>query len=180
MTSGGIIDYGVIPASSLSTTDSTLLPEKSLPFSISCESAVKLALKVSDNRAGTVVTGLVVKVPGNGDSYNDTYALGLGTVAGKKVGAYVIKFVQKSFKGDGVDMATIASTDGKTWRTPSAGSGSLSEMTSWAPAGASAPKAYKTVTGTLAVGVLIDKAGNLPLTQEVPLDGSATLEMIYL
>lgn len=180
LSSGGVIDYGVIPSASLSTADSTMLPERNLSFSISCDAPAKLAIKIADNRSGTAVSGLVGKVHGNGGYYDDNYAFGLGVVAGKKVGAYVIKIAQGSFKGDGVNLDTISSVNGSGWRKPPAGSGDLREMTSWAPVGSYYPTPYKSVTGTLTVGVVIDKAGNLPLTQEVPLSGSATLEVTYL
>lgn len=175
---GGTVNYGTIPASSLTADAYTPLGGKTIPFTITCSAATKIALKASDNRTGTSIPGIVDLVPDSG-------LYGLGMVAGKKVGSYLLYFPQSGVTTDQVGANQIVSTDGnKTW-TPTgggAGSGRLGNdrTFSWAAPRGTIPMAFKTIRGDIHVYTYINKPENLPLAQNVPLDGSATLEIIYL
>jgi len=169
---GNVVDYGTIPAKSLTAGAYTKLAEKSVPFSISCDAKTKMALKVADNRASSVIT----------DIEEARYNFGLGNVGTANIGGYTLKFLQSSVTTDGQPANQIFSTDGnKTW-TATGVNGTLGKdrTFSWADAGATVPAPFKLVSGSITVFPTLNKPENLPLTQDIPLDGSATLEVVYL
>lgn len=73
----GIVDFGTIPASDLTDGAYTRLARKDIPIVISCSAGTRIGIKVSDNRADSVVSGIVHAAP-------DVLVYGLGTVADKK------------------------------------------------------------------------------------------------
>lgn len=170
-TSGGVVDYGTIPVKSLNANTGTQLQAKTIPFAISCAAPTKLALRTIDNRASSVVEGLSAV----GGSY------GLGTYQGKKVGVYNVFVTPGSFTGDAspVDVIRELNYVGGGWAKALAGNlGAVRH--SFAQANTVAPGAYKTITGTFTIQVTINKGSELPLTDNIPLDGSATIEVQYL
>lgn len=181
---GGVVDYGTIPAKSLPGGAFKELDAREVAFLIKCDGAAKIALKSVDNRTSTVVAGMAAAIslpnPG-GDSGNDRYLFGLGAVNGSNVGSYKIAFKQGSFTADEKQVDTIMTMDNKaSWFRPSAGSPRPGDYIAWAPVGTNVPTAYSKISGTLLVKAAINKPENLPLTQDIPLDGSATLEVNYL
>lgn len=172
--SGGVIDFGTIPASSLTPSAYTSLPPKGTPFSISCGSPVKVALKAIDNRASSAVPAAI------GSYANLTY--GLGTVAGKNVGGYSLGIAGETTTADGAAARMLYSADGSQTWTITNGNGTFGgdRTMSWTRPGDDKPLAFKDIAGEIVVRVGLEKPENLPLTQEVPLDGSATLEVLYL
>ncbi|NUU03824.1 hypothetical protein [Herbaspirillum robiniae] len=42
------------------------------------------------------------------------------------------------------------------------------------------PAAFSNITGAIWIHVWLEKPENLPLAQDIPPDGSATLEVVYL
>lgn len=171
---GGVADYGTIPAKSLTASVYKQLADKEIPFAINCDGPAKMALKVTDNRVASAMpeaTGFPVAL-----------TFGLGSVGGAKIGGYVLRFKQSDVTTDGVAATQIFSTDNNnTWTSTGAG-GTLGtdRSFSWAAAGTTTPAAYKTVSGKIMVTGYLNKPENLPLTQDIPLDGSATLEVVYL
>ena len=172
-TGGNVVDYGTIPAKSLTAGAYTALATKSVPFSISCDAKTKMALKVADNRASSVVLTT---------NQSDVHIFGLGSVGTANIGGYTLFFQQSGVTTDGQPANQIVSVDGnKTWIQTGAG-GQLSKIAtfSWADAGAAVPAPFKLVSGSIVVSPSLNKPENLPLTQDIPLDGSATLEVVYL
>lgn len=174
-----VVDYGNIPAGSLTTGQNKVLDTKEVPFTIACEAPVKMAVTASDNRAASKVTGLASLVSA---SAGETSMFGLGTAAAKNVGAFHFTMKQGSFTGDGVNVDTIGSAVSATpaWSKSTNGGMSTDRMLSWSTSGATAPGSYKVVSGTLAVTAVLNKPENLNLTQDINLDGSATIEVKYL
>ncbi|MFJ3048311.1 DUF1120 domain-containing protein [Herbaspirillum chlorophenolicum] len=177
--SAGTVDYGNIAASSLTTGANKVLDTKEVPFSITCESAVKMAVTAVDNKASTKVTGLASQISSNA---TEASMFGLGAAGGKNIGAFHFSMKQGSFTGDGVAVDTIGSAVSATpsWSKSSNGGMATGRMLSWAAAGATAPGSYKTVSGTLSVTAVLNKPENLDLKEDVNLDGSATIEVKYL
>jgi len=179
-TGGGTVDYGVIPPNTLSATAPTVLAEKTIPFSVTCDAATKVAVRAIDNRKASVAPGVLATV---GAWATDKFAFGLGSTAGKKIGAYKIRMPQSSFTADGTtpDLIVDLNNDG-TWAK--SGYGNLfsngTARISFATAGTIVPGSYKTMTGVIGVHAVIDKTSNLDLTSDVNLDGSATIEVQYL
>ncbi|MFJ3462009.1 DUF1120 domain-containing protein [Achromobacter spanius] len=170
---GGIVDFGTIPGESLNQTAVTTLPKKSVPFSITCDAPTQVAISVVDNRADSVIPGIIATTDANN--------FGLGTADGVKIGGYMMDMEQGTFTADGDSVFTTASRDsGATWLISNFGRLQKGELRSWSLTEAGAPVAFSNLAGSLAVTAAINKAESLPLTQEIQLDGLATLEMVYL
>ena len=169
-TGDGVVDYGTIPAKSLNATTGTLLPAKTIPFAITCDGPTRIALRTIDNRASSMVTGLTPV----GNAY------GLGAYQGKSIGAYNILVTPGSFTADGSPADVIFEyAGGGSWGK--AASGNLGNTRhSFAPVNTTVPGAYKTITGVFTVQAAITKSSDLPTTETIPLDGSATIEVQYL
>lgn len=186
LAAGGVIDYGDIPPSRLSTTAATKLERRTTTFSIDCATGkTKMALKLSDNRASSVVAA-IGKLPSG-------FFYGLGIVDGKKIGVYTV--TMDKVQADGYHVALYLNrglgSDPNTWDNAYSSYGAFFRPTliyTWAPndpesirnATQHAPGAFSTVSGELAVEVTIDKLANLPVRDAIPLDGSSTLELVYL
>ncbi|MBP0598406.1 DUF1120 domain-containing protein [Herbaspirillum sp. LeCh32-8] len=179
---GGGVSYGVIPAASLTKGAYTVLEKKSVAFTIQCDAPVKIAFKTTDNRASSRVSGIT---NGTTASPSDAYNYGLGTVSGKNVGGYTLS-IDETTQVDGVATKNIFSGDnGSTW---AGGVGDIqhdghyfSFGPTMVPVGGSIkPTALKTLSATINVKPVLNKPENLPLSADVPIDGSATVEVIYL
>lgn len=79
--------------------------------------------------------------------------------------------MKDSFAADSQGVHSIYSTDGNSWI---AGSGYLYSLVSWSLRGSGSPVAFKALSGNLGVTAVLNKGSALPL------NGSATLELIYL
>lgn len=170
---GGVVDFGVIPAASLNVTSFTELPKKSVPFSITCDAPTQVAVAVVDNRADSIVTGILAA--------DDANNFGLGKAGEAKIGGYVLDMEQGTFTADGSAAFTTASTDnGATWLNSGKGRLQKNQLRSWSLKSGGTPVAFTTLAGTLAITAAINKAEGLPLKDEIQLDGLATLEMVYL
>jgi type 1 fimbria pilin len=178
--SGGVVDYGVIPTNSLKATEPTALAEKSVSFTVSCDSAVKVAYRAIDNRQASAVKGLVAAAALY-KGIGDTGAFGLGTAAGKNIGAYTLRIDPASVVADSSTPDSIYDQYG-TWAKSTNGMFGTNGLftKAFAAPGTTTPAAYKTVSATLTIQAIIDKTSNLPLSQDIQLDGSATLEVQYL
>jgi len=178
-TGSNVVDYGIIAIKDVNKTAPTALPEKTIAFTVTCDAATKVAVRTIDNKASTVVTGLVGKIS---SFVTDAHAYGLGAASGKNIGAYTVRTIPASFTADGTTPNIVVDTaNNGTWvpsfgRFKADGSGRLS----FAASGSSAPASYKTISGNLGVQAVLDKGDNLPLTQNIDLDGSATIEVQYL
>lgn len=184
LSAGGTIDYGVIPVSRLSETKTTWLEMRTLNVSVTCDGKISTSLKLDDNRAGSVISNMIPFRSGMRDEWlRDIYTYGLGTVKGKKTGIYTVML--RKFVGDGEARSTrIDALDGKGYgSTGSSTDFPLYFVKGYKISGQEAStlnrQAYTTITATLEVRVLIDKLPNLPTEGEIPLDGSATLELVY-
>ncbi|MCS3509242.1 DUF1120 domain-containing protein [Achromobacter sp. JUb104] len=170
---GGVIDFGIIPAASLNTTSFTQLPTKSVPFSISCDAPTYVAITAVDNRADSAVTNII------GTQQN--YIFGLSKAANANIGGYVMELEQGSFTADGKSVLTVSSNDGgTTWGVSTYGRLPQGALRSWSLTSNGTPVAFTNLAGTFAVTAAINKAEELPLRDEIQLDGLATLEMVYL
>ncbi len=174
LSGGGVVDHGKISFSDLSNVwpYRTELPVASLALSVNCTAATLFAVKSSDNRAGS-----------SGADGAGLSSFGLGLVNGdRKVGWYTLKMSNSS--ADGVARPLIESVDGKTWfdapqdsqiwqpdwmRAFSAGTGPNPT-----------PMPVQTMLTDLLIQTTIIDKRELPTGQEVPMDGSATLDIVYL
>ncbi|MFC3816555.1 DUF1120 domain-containing protein [Lysobacter sp. GCM10012299] len=174
---GGKIDLGQIAAASLSATDLTTLPSQSITLSVHCPEAATFAIRAQDNRAGSsFATG--------GDGF-----FGLGAApGGEKIGGYSLHVVSGSVTVDSASTAYgMSSTDvGATWThygaggTAAPGSNGVRIIAFAKTAGETTPSAIKDAAMTLQVSPMIVARSQLPTADEITIDGSATLEVVYL
>ncbi|NIF41700.1 DUF1120 domain-containing protein [Burkholderia sp. Tr-862] len=176
---GGTFDYGLIGSAELSATTPTLLPVLSDSITITCDAAARVALTAQDNRAGTgAFTG---NVNFFGSSNSIATQFGLGSAGGKNIGAFAFRFRTNTFQADGAAVDSIYSnTSGATWVTSNGIVNNTGGYESWAKKGQTVPVAAKVFTGTLDVQAAIDRTSNLDLSQEINLDGLATVSLVYL
>jgi type 1 fimbria pilin len=165
LSGGGNVEIGKISAKDLNADTHTRLPDQTVQLSITCDAATLMAIEPKDNRAGSAF---------NPDNTN----FGLGVVnGGEKLGAF--QMYLQSPVGDGAELGPIISNDGGlTWvRYMYLTSTSI---TSVANATTIAPVPVQSLVTDVVIVPYIASASSLTLTEEVPIDGSATLTVKYL
>ncbi|HCR2979530.1 DUF1120 domain-containing protein [Serratia marcescens] len=191
---GGTIDYGNIAPASLSNTTFTVLGEKQVDFSITCDAPAKVAIHAVGSKADTA-TDVIKSTAGDYDIFAGTLfgtpalgVAGLGASDGKNIGGYGIRLVPGTYTVDGNNADTITRSAITGVWVPSAnlGAGSLFStiykelQISWAPKGTLTPMAFTTVAGKLGVQAYITKTSELDLSKPINLDGLTSLELVYL
>ena len=176
-----VFDYGRIDPNSLSPTRYTQLAKKTTPYSIKCASNVKttVAIRASDNRASSRIPGMMLSL--FGCNYKDIYIFGLGaTSQGQKIGGYLIHL--RNSVADGVAVGIVGSeNNGGYWHTNSTQAvGHTSNLTAWRAGNVYAPIKLNTVAGQIEVLPVINKTSELNMSNQINLDGQATLELRYL
>ncbi|MCM7588020.1 DUF1120 domain-containing protein [Enterobacter chuandaensis] len=189
ITGGETIDYGNIPANSLTTDAVTLLPAKQTAFTLTCDAPAKLGFRVIDNRAASKMTSGEGFIMDSGISYNYSVLNGLGVDAkGNNIGGWMAELINLTRDAESNNGIVTSLDDGVTWRKSAVYSDkfglysmdSVNRLVSVTDAGGSVPVAFSTLTGTLSVQTAINPASTLDLSQPVTLDGSITVEMVYL
>ncbi|MBZ9781433.1 DUF1120 domain-containing protein [Pseudomonas sp. REP124] len=164
LSGNGNVDYGKISSKDLSLDNNTELEQRTVFLTVNCDAATRFALQGIDNRLG---------------SSNTVSAFGLGKINGtQNLGRYMLGMA--SAVADGVAVQPIKSKDGQTdwhghifWMPGDYASvASTADLTQ--------PILVKDMDMELLIGTLIYPARGLDLTNEVNIDGSATLEMKYL
>jgi type 1 fimbria pilin len=167
LANGGIADHGKISVQDLNPDKPTYLPEITMPMTVSCDAATLFAITPIDNRAGTGTSG----------SY-----FGLGLInTNEKLGNF--RVIPRNVMADATNAQAILSTDGgKTWlKEGSTAFWGVNNIWSVGALGADiAPIAVKDLSIDLYVRTGIAATNSLTLTDEVKLDGSATLQIKYL
>ncbi|MFL9927538.1 DUF1120 domain-containing protein [Herbaspirillum lusitanum] len=180
LSGGGVADYGTMSADILKPGRITALETRSLSFTISCDAAAKISIRMIDNRAGSLVNGIVASGSGNG-SLGDDFNFGLGSASGKNIGGYLIKLQPGSYTGDYRSAQLMSSADGGTsWQAWNSGEVAKGRSFSWSSGSSNSVDAYQNIAGVLNIQPYLNKPENLSLSQEIVLDGSATIELNYL
>jgi len=174
LSDNGQVDFGKIAQQDLNLTTGTRLPLKSLGLTVTCNGPVRYALRMRDNRDGTAYV--------NSEIY---YGLGLDNSA-NKIGVYSVTFDPTLTVVDAVAevYGTESTTGGLAWRTANrnpidVGAKSLLGFTDTAGSTAG-PMAIQNLTSTLSLETVINAKQNLDLSTDILMDGSATLEVVYL
>lgn len=172
LSQGGVADNGKVSIQDLTWGRATPLPGITLQLSVNCEASTLFAIKSHDNRQGSSAEF------GAGPS-----SFGLGLVNGDtKIGWYTLKM--NNSLADGVSRLVIESIDGQTWL--SAPEGTQVWQPNWMRTFNSAgsldatPLPMQTLETDLLIETWIAAKRYLPVGQEVPMDGSATLDIVYL
>ncbi|MBD8192326.1 DUF1120 domain-containing protein [Pseudomonas fluorescens] len=164
LSSGGVIDHGKISAKDLRPDNPTLIGTHTMTIAVICDAPIQFALHSVDNRAGSA-TGP--------SSY------GLGLINGnQKLGRY--NLILSNPIADSVPVQPIASNDaGNTWYSERFWDPGL-YMSVAAMDDDTQPLSAKEVVMDMQVETVIARTDSLDLSNEVPIDGSATLEVKYL
>lgn len=164
LSNGGVVDHGTISVKDLS--DTTQLDKVTLQLSVNCAASTFFAIQSTDNREGTAA--------GVRDSPS-VFGLGL-SADNQKLGRYVL--TMENVVADGAEQLLVESVNGNTWfyASPDA---------VWQPgwmrsvsAPGYIPAAVQNLMTDLVVATTIEKP--TMTTDEIRLDGSATLEVVYL
>ena len=174
ITNGGLIDYGKIARQDLNLETATRLPPRTLFIGVACNGPTRYALRMHDNRDGSAMV--------NSEIY---YGLGFDS-SGNRLGVYSMTFDPRQTQASNIGQiyGTESTTGGLAWRTSNLnpidiGSRSYLGFTE-VESSVSGPTAIGILGSTVTVQAVINARKNLDLSVETPLDGSATLEVVYL
>lgn len=174
LSGAGLIDYGKISQQDLNLERGTRLPVRYLTVTINCDASTRYALRMSDNRDGTANV--------NSEIF---YGLGLDP-SGNKIGLFSLTFDPNQTVVDTLPQpyGTESTTAGVAWRAANSnpidiGSRSFLGFTDTAGS-TSGPTAIKHLSSTVRIDTVIAAKQNLDLRGEVQIDGSGTLEVVYL
>lgn len=165
LSKGGNVEIGKISAKDLKADEHTTLDDQVLELTVTCDGATLMAIEPKDNRAGSA-------------SEIDSAAFGLGLVNGNEKLGYFAMILDAPV-ADGTELGPIVSRDGGlTWTRLmfliNDGITSVANSTTIAPV------PVQSLVANLIIAPSIAPASGLTLTEEVPIDGSATLTVKYL
>lgn len=184
ITGGETIDYGTITANTLKADDVSLLPAKQTAFTITCDAPAKVGFRTVDNRAASKMQAGPMIQFDSGSSWTREYLNGLGVDGqGNNIGGWSTEIVSLSSDTVATPASIFSVDNGITWSTRVNPFFVLSDsgvINTISTADAATPAAFSTLTGTLTVQAVINPASTLDLSQPVTLDGSVTVEMVYL
>ncbi|NWA40692.1 DUF1120 domain-containing protein [Pseudomonas reactans] len=166
LSDNGVVDHGRIMARTLNPSDFTVLPNLQMGFSVSCDGLVLFALMGIDNK------------PESSLAPERLFGLGMNIHAPtERLGTVTLSL--RGPVGDMQPMQTLTSPDkGITWTPePHVYPG---RYMGFAATGETLPKPIRQLVASLRVDTSISPANGLTLKEEVPLDGSITLDLIYL
>jgi type 1 fimbria pilin len=175
-TGGSTVDYGTIPAKTLLPGQFTKLEQRSIPLTVTCDSSTRIGITATDNRATSRMSGV--------DDLPAAYNFGLGSVGGKNVGGYGIYFgtnvtVDGAAQPKNIYKANDNSATG--WASRPGRDARIDNAAAWIMSlGDSAPATGRIWNFDMQLITYLNKPENLDLTGNVPLDGSATIEIKYL
>ncbi len=175
---GGVVDFGRIRAAELSANAYTRLQPRGVPFTVNCDGGTRVGVKTLDNRSSSKVPGILQAAIGPG--YSDVYNYGLGTTAvGQRIGGYALS-VRDSVANFPLVNTIVSTNNGSNWSRGNGALGQYQNTLSWSRFLSTNPALVQRVSGTLEVQAVINKTSELDVTQELSLDGLATLELRYL
>lgn len=170
---GGNFEFGRIAAQDLNQDRFTGFDSAYRPLNVVCDAPTRFALRAVDGRSGT-----------SAGIDKAEHAFGLGLNGDEKFGEYQI--LTNAFIADGSPADSLDSVDGgSNWFSNGSDGATLFNtsipgLTAAAAVGSTEPLASGTLNTGMKIRLLIAPAEGLTLTDEVPIDGAATLEVVYL
>ncbi|MFL1499852.1 DUF1120 domain-containing protein [Pseudomonas sp. O64] len=174
LTGNGEINYGTIHSGDLSQAAFTPLAEKTTGFNVRCDAKSTFAITFSDLQMGSKVTNIL------GAGYSESQNFGLGAVGAQRTGGYSVTLRDLVASGTTLQpiMRNSSGNSSAPWQLSDGKVAQLSQY-SWRYGAAVAPASISQLTGTIAVKAVINRAADLNLTNEVRLDGRATIVLNY-
>ncbi|MCA1325337.1 DUF1120 domain-containing protein [Herbaspirillum sp. alder98] len=168
----GTIDYLDVGYRSLSQTEINRLPTREIELSITCTAPARVGIRTVDNRSASKVAF---------PSIIDQAAMyGLGTVGKTNIGAFRVAITKLQAGSVPLDLLVRGPQAGAIWTKSSTGTVRTDQTLSWGDANTVAVGSYQRITATLGVTPVLNRASLLPANEIINLDGSATIEMVYL
>ncbi|SEE91789.1 DUF1120 domain-containing protein [Pseudomonas migulae] len=168
LANSGIVNYTKISVKDLNLTTATDLGPETIQLTLNCNESARFAIRTIDNQE-------------NASAPSSDITFGLGLINGtEKLGYYNLRLQNPVAD---VPVTRLESNDkGATWRVSGGG---LVRKTQWMgfgnqTAGVWAPDALKNLSLDVWVNAFIARADSLTLTDEVKLNGAATLQIEYL
>lgn len=179
ISNGGAIDLGQIDIGSLNQSSSTNVGAFARTVSVTCDSPTRFALGVIDNRADTL----------NSARLSCGHCMAMGwTTSQRPIGFYGLAFYDDAIV-DGVSRTLLLSNDLATWEvnfglflTPQAKVPSSNGRHFVAAAEPSTTLVIAATTMSIQfyADVFLESRETMAITQQTPIDGNSTLEIIYL
>lgn len=174
LSNNGLVDYGKISYKDLSADKRTQLRDKYLDFTLQCNGPARFALIMRDNRDGSAIVNSEIYYGLNHDN------------SGNKIGLYSLNFDPTQTVAD--DLAQVFRTDsttgGQAWSTSNSRPipiGARSYLGFTDVSGSSAgPIAIQNLSSRVTIETVISPTSELDVSAEIQLDGSATLDVLYL
>lgn len=178
---GGVIDYGYIRLGELSATTNNNLGQKQVPVTITCTAPTKVGFTILDNRSNTDA-GLPVDINTNKNVTLVHYTYGLGTTSeGVKIGDYGMWMTDVTADGNTVDpIAHNHDWADGTWKFTTIPRNDEFCTMSFAQTGTLDPIAITTANFNFVTNLTIRDTSTLAITDDTPLDGQATMTLVYL
>ena len=174
LSNNGLVDYGKISRQDLNVDKRTQLRDESLVLNINCNTANRFALIMHDNREGSAIV--------NSEIY---YGLKYDR-SGNRIGLYSLNFDPAHTVADALPQVyrTDSTTAGRAWslsRSNSIPIAAKSYLGFTDVAGSTAgPVAIRNLSSRVTLVTIIAPTSTLDLSDDTELDGSATLEVVYL
>jgi len=161
-------DFGTVNLSQLHASDATPLPVVWKKLAVTCPGGNRIALRMTDNRAGTAAAG-------TGEGYD----FGLG---GKNTGSYTAKFNAITDQNGKRVEPLIDETGNGDWKLKRDAfkPDGVFRMAFSSLGATDQPWPFLSLSGEFAVYPVINKRSELDSGTGIELDGSATLEVLYL
>ena len=192
LSNSGEVAFGSIAAASIrnAASDNTLvqLGSKDITLNVKCDAATAIGFKVLDNRATSAValsSTAFINAPfeGSTSTTQSYFGFGLGLAPNNaKVGAYTVIVDGTNFTADGAPASVLGSDDeGKTWRAASSAYqvNDSSRIITAGNTGSTEPKMFSELSAPLKISAAVQTSSVLG-SDEITLDGNATLSLVYL
>lgn len=194
LSNNGLVDYGTRHAANLSVETFTQLGTRDITLTIQCESSTGIAITARDTRADSVIvgkddrgeTGARFQINGGGYVSDLTRLFGLGlTSEGKPIGSYAVQINAAGISAVdagtpvNVEMAGAASKNGpwvKSMLLPLPANQDY--YYTFVQKGTTTPQAVMSANIPLQISTSV--ANKLGSRQEIKLDGSAVISIVYL
>ncbi|WP_223459735.1 MULTISPECIES: DUF1120 domain-containing protein [unclassified Pseudomonas] len=170
----GVVDYGIISRQDLNVDKRTQLRDESLDLNISCTTPARFALLMQDNREGSAIVDSGIY-----------YGLEFDR-SGNRIGLYSLHFDPANTVVDALPQVyrTDSTTNGRAWSTSRSSPIPISAKSYLGftdVAGSTAgPVAILNLSSRVTLVTVIAATSTLDLSDDATLDGSATLEVLYL
>lgn len=175
LSNGGVVSYGTLSAKELKVDRETVLATKTLLFSVACDAATPFAVRMQDNRNGSATGG----------TDETSYGLDLDG-AGNKIGRFYVQADPANFSADTLTtlFRTDSTTAGRAWSNSSSqaiplGANSYLGFTDRAGDNGG-PVSIQNLSGSLQIRAILAPSQTMDLRNDVHLNGSGTIEIIYL